>query len=160
MSDDAPLAVPLPAVLSGRLRRRRRRGGGAREVISLNVIPLIDIVFFLLVFYVVSTSFSSDAAVGIERPESGSAQAVSQGFVAVAVVRSGAVFVGPRPVATGELSAVVRQALREHGGDRVLLRADRAVPTGTLLAVMDACRAGGAVHVDVAAVRTSAAETP
>lgn len=132
--------------------RRLRRGSGGQHV-ELNVIPLIDVVFFLLVFYVISTSFDQVSAVSIDKPSSGRASSVQAGFVPVAVVKSGAIHVGPLVVDLPQLGEAVRGALARGNSDRVLVIADREVPTGLLLKVMDGCYAGGATSVDVAADR-------
>jgi biopolymer transport protein ExbD len=130
-------------------RRHRRRA--AHGHVELNVIPLIDVVFFLLVFYVISTSFVQEAAVPIDRPASSRATQVQAGFVPVAVVKSGAIHVGPMVVDLRSLADAVHAALDHANATRVLVIADREVPTGLLLKVMDACQAGGAQAVDVAA---------
>jgi biopolymer transport protein ExbD len=121
--------------------------------VELNVIPLIDVVFFLLVFYVISTSFIRETAVSIDRPQSNQTVAIEETFVPVAVVKSGAIHVGPRVVDIEGLPAEVGSALAQSNATRVVVVADREVPTGLLLNVMDACTAGGAVHVDVAAIK-------
>jgi biopolymer transport protein ExbD len=131
-----------------RLRRLTRPHTGQVE---LNVIPLIDVVFFLLVFYVISTSFLTEAAVPVQRPSSAQAAAVTQPFVPVAIARGGAVFLGDHPCDVAALPAAVAEALAHANATRVVVVADRDTPTGRLLQVMDACSAGGATAVDVAA---------
>jgi biopolymer transport protein ExbD len=103
------------------------------------------------VFYVISTSFVQEAAVPIDRPTSSRATQVQSGFVPVAVVKSGAIHVGPTVVDLRSLPDSVRSALDRANATRVLVIADREVPTGLLLKVMDACQSGGATAVDVAA---------
>ena len=119
--------------------------------IDLNVVPLIDVVFFLLIFYVISTSFTQETAVGLDRPSSSAATAVSGVFVPVAIVKSGAIQVGPQVVDLAGVRDAVRAALAGGGTDTAVVIPDRDVPTGLLLAVMDACSAAGAKTVDVAA---------
>ncbi len=131
------------------LHRRRY----AHHPIDLNVIPLIDVVFFLLIFYVISTSFVQETAVSIQRPSSSEAAAVSGGFVPVAIVKSGAIQVGPQVVDLAGLGDAVRAALDGGSTDKVVVIPDREVPTGLLLQVMSACTAAGAASVDVAATR-------
>ncbi|HYE07619.1 MAG TPA: biopolymer transporter ExbD [Planctomycetota bacterium] len=131
------------------LHRRRQ----AHHPIDLNVIPLIDVVFFLLIFYVISTSFLQETAVPIQRPSSTQASAVGGSFVPVAIVKSGAIQVGPRVVDLDGLGEALRAALAGGDTDAVVVIPDREVPTGLLLRVMDACAAAGAASVDVAATR-------
>ena len=134
------------------LRLMSRRESHAGQV-ELNVIPLIDVVFFLLVFYVISTSFMQETAVPIERPASTQASTVSGGFVPVAIVKSGAVQIGSTIVDLASIPSEVSAALELANTTRVLVIPDREVPTGLLLRVMDACQAGGAEAVDVAATK-------
>ncbi len=131
------------------LHRRRH----AHQPIDLNVIPLIDVVFFLLIFYVISTSFAAETSVSIQRPSSTQANAVSGGFVPVAIVKSGAIQVGPQMVDLAGVPDAVRAALDGGNTDKVVVIPDREVPAGLLLNVMDACTAAGAASVDVAATR-------
>ena len=131
------------------LNRRRQ----AHQQIELNVIPLIDVVFFLLIFYVISTSFVQESAVSIQRPASSQATTVTGGFVPVAIVKSGAIQVGPQIVDVTQVRDVVAAALTAGNTAKVLVIPDREVPTGLLLRVMDACTAAGAVQVDVAATK-------
>lgn len=129
------------------LDRRRQ----AHQPIDLNVIPLIDVVFFLLIFYVISTSFVQESAVSLTRPASSQATAVSGAFVPVAIVKSGAIQVGPQVVDLAGVRDVVKAALSDGRTGRVVVIPDREVPAGLLLRVMDACSAAGAASVDVAA---------
>jgi biopolymer transport protein ExbD len=135
------------------MRRSSRHRSGNTGHTDLNVIPLIDVVFFLLVYYVISTSFSAELSVPIDRPASGQAQTVSGAFVPVALTREGSVQVGDAVLGDDHVASAVREALDRSGSERVVLMADRETPTHRLLRVMDLCRSGGASAVDVAAVR-------
>ena len=131
------------------LQRRRQ----AHQPIDLNVIPLIDVVFFLLIFYVISTSFVQETALPLQRPASSQASTVSGGFVPVAIVKSGAIQVGSQVVDLAGVHDAVAAALDANATSTVVVIPDREVPTGLTLAVMDACTAAGATTVDVAATR-------
>lgn len=132
------------------LRRRRQM----HQPVDLNVIPLIDVVFFLLIFYVISTSFVQETAVSIQRPASTQAAATTtSGFVPVAIVKSGAIQVGAQVVDLAQIRDVVAAALSAGNTTKALVIPDREVPTGLLLRVMDACSAAGATQVDVAATK-------
>ena len=111
------------------LHRRRQ----THQQIDLNVIPLIDVVFFLLIFYVISTSFVQETAVAIQRPSSTQTNTVSGGFVPVAIVKSGAIQVGPQVVDLAQVRDIVAAALSAGNTTKVLVIPDRVVPTGLLL---------------------------
>ncbi len=129
------------------LRHRRRPAGG----VEINVISLIDILFVLLVFFMVTTSFTADTSIDIERPGSAQAQAVDTTATLLVALTAVGEVVLPSGGLVGEPVAAIRAALAQNRATRVLLVADRAVPTGRMLEVMDACTAAGAEHVDLAA---------
>jgi biopolymer transport protein ExbD len=131
----------------GVLTGRRRRGAGA----VIEMAPLIDMVFILLIFYIVSTSFVQDAGVVVNRPESRSAKPLTTRYLPVAITKVGTVHVAGRTIAADE-EGPIASALKELGATRVVIQADREVPTGLLLRVLDTCKAAGASDVDVAAV--------
>jgi len=131
----------------GVLTTRRPAGTGA----TIEMAPLIDMVFILLIFYIVSTSFVQDAGVVVNRPESRSAEPVTTRYLPVAITKTGAVYVAGRAIAPDE-AGPIETALKDISATRVVIQADREVPTGLLLRVLDTCKAAGAETVDVAAI--------
>jgi len=131
----------------GVLTGRRRRGAEA----AIEMAPLIDMVFILLIFYIVSTSFVQDAGVVVNRPQSRSAEPLTTRYLPVAITKVGTVHVAGRTIAPDE-EGPIAGALKELGAKRVVIQADREVPTGLLLRVLDTCKAAGAETVDVAAL--------
>jgi biopolymer transport protein ExbD len=131
----------------GVLTGRSGRGGGA----TIEMAPLIDMVFILLIFYIVSTSFVQDAGVVVNRPGSRSAEPVTSRFLPVAVTKLGTVHVAGRAIGPDEFGAI-ESALSDMRVRRVVIQADREVPTALLLRVYDSCRAAGAEIINVAAI--------
>ena len=131
----------------GVLTGRRRKGAGA----TIEMAPLIDMVFILLIFYIVSTSFVQDAGVVVNRPESRSAEPVTSRYLPVAITKLGTVHVAGRTVAPDDDQSVA-QAIKDTNTRRVVIQADREVTTALLLRVLDTCKAAGAETVDVAAI--------
>lgn len=127
----------------------RKAGQGAA---SVDMAPLIDMVFILLIFFMVTTSFVKETAIEIARPSSQHAEPVSEGYLVVSVEPSGAVQLLGRVIPPDSVRGVA-SALAESGKERILIQADREVPTHRLLEVLDTCRLAGAEHVDVAAVK-------
>ncbi|MBN2711166.1 MAG: biopolymer transporter ExbD [Planctomycetes bacterium] len=118
---------------------------------TIEMAPLIDIVFLLLIFYIVTASFVQESSVKLSRPESSSANSSTEPFVAVAVTKTGSVYLGGKLVSL-ESQGAFSKYFSETGAQRVLIQADREVPTALLLNVMDVCKAAGAESIDVAAV--------
>ncbi len=114
-----------------------------------NVAPLIDIVFILLIFFVVTTTFARDLGVDVERPTAGSATDQPANVVRVAVGRGGELAVDGRPTSAWRLGAEVQDRIAEHTEKSVLVVADRSVDAQTLVDVMDTCREAGALEVAI-----------
>jgi biopolymer transport protein ExbD len=113
--------------------------------------PLIDMVFILLIFYIVSTSFAQDAGVAVDRPESRLAEAVTARYLPVAISKAGTVHVAGRVIGPEE-AGPIREALRSADVRSIVIQADRDTPASLLLRVLDTCKAAGADSVRVAAI--------
>lgn len=114
-----------------------------------NLTPLIDIVFILLIFFLVTTTFAKELGVSVDRPHAQSATAQTGEIVRVAVSRQGAITVDGQPTSAFRVEAEVRAKMGTKS-QSVLLVADKAVDAETLVQLMDACRQGGAKNVALA----------
>jgi biopolymer transport protein ExbD len=126
------------------MRRRRAQHGDPH----IDVVPLIDCILVLLIFFMVTTTFAKDAELQIERPGAKSAGPASSKALRVYIDRSQQVFVDEAPVRPWMLQSRVRDAMGTSGGT-VLVVTDRRVPSEKLVEVVDACRLAGAKDVGV-----------
>lgn len=124
---------------------RRRRSSAAEFDIS----PLIDVVFILLIFFMVSTTFIKDQQLDLERPGAQSSVAASADAPRVAIDRSGRIHVDGLPVQPWMLQSRMRDLINASGSDTVLVVTDRRVSAETLIDVVDQCRLAGAGNVGV-----------
>jgi len=126
------------------VRRRSRRGadGAAPEV---PLAPLIDMVFTILIFLLVTASFSKTAGLPLELPNGGR-EAESEAELAVSIDARLDLYVGDAPISLGALPRAVREARARD----VVLRADRSAPAGLLADVYAALLDGGAERVVLA----------
>jgi biopolymer transport protein ExbD len=125
-------------------RRSRRRA------VTLDLVPLMDVVFILLIFFMVTTTLVKESAVNVARPSSAFAAETQAGFLGVSIDRDGVVHLEGKTLPADSVRAI-RDALLRSEQKRVLLWADGAVPTSKLLQVMDSCKLAGATQVDVSA---------
>ena len=135
------------------LRPLRPHDADASEA-SVDLAPLIDVVFLLLIFYVVAATFTQPTAVPINRPTATQAASLPERPVVITLTPDGEAWLGNQLWQQDDMVAV-QQALSERSGGRVLLQADGEVPTKTLVQVIDTCRAAGASSVDLAADRAA-----
>ena len=114
---------------------------------DIDISPLIDVVFILLIFFMVSTTFVKDAALDIERPGAGSASPAPAQTLRVAIDQQGQVYVDNVPVRPWMIQSRVREVLKTSGNDTVLVVTDRRVASEKLIDVVDQCRLAGAGNV-------------
>lgn len=117
---------------------------------SIDMTPMIDMVFILLIFFAVSTSFVKDMRVNLERPSASSGTVASSKSVRVYVDREGVIYLNEQAVKAWMLQSLVRDALAVSSSQAVLVIADTKTPTENLIEVVDQCRLAGATDVGVA----------
>lgn len=127
-----------------------RRRGRASEEQGVDMSPLIDMVFILLIFFMVTTTFVKDAQVELDRPSASSAKPASTKAIRITLDRRGEVYVDGRPVRAWMLQGSVREQLRSGADRPVLVITDGAVAAQKLIDVIDECRLAGARDVAVA----------
>jgi biopolymer transport protein ExbD len=130
-----------------KLRTVRRADDGGEDI---NLAPLIDMTFLLLIFFMVTTTFTSDAEMRIDRPGAASGTPSVEGTVRVAVTASGTVLVQDRVVEVYMLQSTLEPLLRPLNDPRVIVVSDQSVTADRLIDVVDQCRLAGAAHVAVA----------
>lgn len=126
-----------------------RRHHAEHQDPHIDVVPLIDCILVLLIFFMVTTTFAKDAELQIERPGAQSATPANSKALRVFIDRSLDVYVDDAPVRAWMLQSRVRDALGGASDKTVLVVADRRVPAEKLIEVVDQCRLAGAKDVGV-----------
>lgn len=117
---------------------------------ELNISPLIDMVFILLIFFAVSTTFVKDMQIELERPAAKSSVSVSSKAIRIYIERNGNTYINEQPVKTWMIQSIVRDALAVSSSKTVLVVADSLTPTEKLIEVIDQAKLAGASEVGVA----------
>ncbi|RUR51238.1 ExbD/TolR family protein [Vreelandella populi] len=133
--------------------RRRRSMDATAENNEVNLTPMLDVVFIMLIFFIVTTSFIKESGIEIERPESSAASPRPEAQVLVAITPEGAVWVDGKPVDIHQVGQEVAGMLTEQGS--AVIQADRNSTTGLLIEVMDRLQEAGVEQVAVAASRSA-----
>jgi len=113
--------------------------------------PLIDMIFILLIFFLVTTSFVRESGVEIERPTARSAVAKEKINLKVGITAEGAVHIEGAPIDIRSVRARMKRFVAETPGGSVVLVADRASATGDVIRVLDECRLAGVQNISIAA---------
>lgn len=120
---------------------------------SIDITPMVDIVFLLLIFFMVSTTFVKDMEVDIERPTAVTGEKASTDAIRIYIDESGATYMNGEPVRIWTIQSRVRDLLEVDADRPVLVVTDQAVSAGRLIEVVDQARLAGATDVGVATER-------
>gem|GEM_PF-375664 len=120
------------------VRRERKR-----TKIVINVTSLIDVIFLLLIFFLVTSTFSEQPALKIELPRAATSGAGHKEEMVLSVSRNGNLFLDQIEITRSELPALLANAARKSDDSSLVLRADRQVSYGLIVEIMDISRRVG-----------------
>lgn len=132
------------------MSKRKHR---AEEDAEINITPMLDVVFILLIFFIVTTSFVKESGVDLTRPsnEPPKEQKLSE-VVAIKIDANGQISVNNRPTDIQAVRANIESALATKPESPVVVAAAREADVGLLVRVVDQARAAGADKVSLAAI--------
>ncbi|HIK46007.1 MAG TPA: biopolymer transporter ExbD [Leptolyngbyaceae cyanobacterium M65_K2018_010] len=122
-----------------------------RAPLQINIVPMIDVVFAVLAFFILSSLFlTRNEGMTVSLPGARHGEAQPQRQVTVTLDASGATFIGDQPVADGQLLEAVQTLVPHTGGGLVVIRADQSVSHGRVVAIMDRLRALEGIQLAIA----------
>jgi biopolymer transport protein ExbD len=133
-----------------RNRHAKRRSGVVAEI---NMTPLIDMVFILLIFFIVTTSFVKETGVDVSRPSAKTAVKKELANILVAIKPNGEIWMDKRQIDIRAVRANVERLHAENPEGSVIILADKEAKSGLLIEVMDQARLAGVANVSIAAER-------
>lgn len=117
---------------------------------SIDISPLIDVVFLLLIFFIVTTVFVKETGVEISKPRAATSADLDRQAILIAVTAESRVWQGGREIGHDGVRAVVAALLEETPDTPVIIRADAAAPTEATVRVIDSAKLAGAESVSLA----------
>jgi biopolymer transport protein ExbD len=128
---------------------RQRFSSKATSGDEINMAPLIDMVFILLIFFIVSTTFVEESGVTVDKPEAVSASQLEKKSIILAITSQGKVVYAGRDIGTAGVRGTVRNILRKTKMP-VIIQTDKTVPAELLVHVIDEAKLGGSERVSIA----------
>jgi biopolymer transport protein ExbD len=128
-----------------------RRHSARDEETEINITPMLDIVFIMLIFFIVTTSFIRETGIDPQRPEAVTAERQDRGNILIGIDSIGRIWMDKREVELGAVRQMVEQARNESPESTVVVIADERSETGILIDLMDQVRLGGILNISVAA---------
>src|SRR5690242_13325782 len=116
----------------------------------IDMTPMIDMVFILLIFFMVTATFVKDMKLELERPKASSSVIASSKAIRLFIDRNGETYLDGEPIRVWSIQSKLRDLLNTASSKVVLIVTDDGVPAGKLIEVVDQARLAGAENVGVA----------
>lgn len=121
------------------------------EAEEINMTPMLDVVFILLIFFIVTASFVKEAGIEVNRPEAATAVKKERANILVAISDKGEIWINKRRIDVRAVQANIERLKAENPQGTVVIQADKKATTDVLIKVMDSARAAGVYDVSIAA---------
>ena len=118
---------------------------------ELDLTPMLDVVFIMLIFFIVTTSFVKEAGIAVHTPQAETAQRQESANILIAIHESGAIWIDGRPIDVRALKTKVARMHGENPKGTVVVQSDERADTGILVQVMDQIRLAGIDQIAIAA---------
>lgn len=130
------------------IRYTRKR---SRESVQLNIAPLIDMIFILLIFFLVTTSFVRESGVDVKRPVAKTAQKKDKTNMVIGITADNMIYIEGKPIDKRAVRSYMERFLMQNPNGSVVIAADEDSKSGIVIQVLDACRLAGIKNISVAA---------
>ena len=121
------------------------------EEAEINITPMLDIVFIMLIFFIVTTSFTKETGATLVKPEAEQAVALRNGTILIGVTSGNDIWMSKRQIELREVRSMVEQAKAENPKGSVVIVADKDSRIGTVTQVMDQVKQAGIQGVAISA---------
>ncbi|NNE42573.1 MAG: biopolymer transporter ExbD [Gemmatimonadetes bacterium] len=118
---------------------------------EINITPMLDVVFIMLIFFIVTASFVKEAGIDVNKPDASTAEPKQKANILVAIDAQGSIWIDRRQVDPRAVRANIERLHAENPQGTVVIQADENATTKTLVQVMDAARQAGVYDVAIAA---------
>jgi biopolymer transport protein ExbD len=132
--------------------RSRRHISHEGEETGIDLAPMLDFVFNLLIFFLITTSFVREAGITVVKPDATTAEHIETGNILVALRPNGEVWMDRRQVDMREVRPTIERLHLERPEDTVIVIADKSAKAGLLAQVMDEIKLGGIKEVAIGAL--------
>ncbi len=117
---------------------------------EIDITPMLDVVFIMLIFFIVTASFVKESGIEVNRPDASTSVAKPKAGILIAINELGEVWINKRMVEVGQVRANIERLHAENPQGTVVVQADEEAKTKTLVAIMDAARQAGVYDISLA----------
>ncbi|TVQ41501.1 MAG: biopolymer transporter ExbD [Wenzhouxiangella sp.] len=127
------------------------RRHASKDEPEINITPMLDIVFIMLIFFIVTTSFIRETGIEVDKPTALTTEPRPQGNVLIAIRPNDEIWMNRQQIELHEVRTHVERARAENPESSAVLIADRGARTGMLIEVMDQVQAAGITRISISA---------
>jgi len=118
---------------------------------EIDMTPMLEVVFIMLIFFIVTTSFVKESGVNVNKPYAPTAIKKKNASIFIAIKEDGTIWVSKKEVEVKNLRSLIEDIKLENPEGQVVIQADQRAKSGVLLKTFDAIKAAGVKDVSVAA---------
>lgn len=122
---------------------------------EINITPMLDIVFIMLIFFIVTTSFVQETGLDPQRPSAQTAEHQARGNILVAVSATGRIWMQKKQIELNQVRALAEAVVAESPESSAVVIADRGAPTGVVIDVMDQIRLAKVAKISIGAEKSN-----
>ncbi len=129
----------------------RRTHTQENTVENINLTPLIDMVFILLIFFLVTSSFTKESGIEVDRPTAQTAVREEQGSMIIGITKDGKIWIENNQIELRAVRAHVEHQYAQNPEGTIIILADKSARTGITVDVLDQVRLAGVTNISIAA---------
>ncbi len=121
------------------------------EEVAIDITPMLDVVFIMLIFFIVTATFVKEAGIDVNRPDATTATKQDKANILIAIGANNDIWIDKRQIDIRSVRPNIERLHAENPQGSVVIQADKESKTDTLIQVMDAARQAGVYNISIAA---------
>ena len=132
--------------------RKNQVFGGEEEENEINLTPMLDVVFIMLIFFIVTASFIKEAGIDVDRPDAPSAESQDDAAILIAISANDEIWIDRRETEPNAVRGMIERLHAENPKGSIVIQADEESTHEMLVIVMEAAKQAGVTNVAIAAL--------
>ncbi len=132
------------------MRKKRRAMGAEEEENEINLTPMLDVVFIMLIFFIVTASFIKEAGIDVNRPDAFTADKQEDAAILIAISENDEIWIDRRMTDPRAVRGMIERLHAENPKGSIVIQADKESTNDALVVVMEAAKQAGVANVAIA----------
>ena len=133
--------------------RKNQVFGGEEEENEINLTPMLDVVFIMLIFFIVTASFIKEAGIDVDRPDAPTAESQDDAAILIAISANDEIWIDRRETDPNAVRGMIERLHAENPKGSIVIQADEESTNEMLVVVMEAAKQAGVSNVAIAALK-------